>query len=209
MRAAIFDLDGTIIDSTWVWDNAGQQLLATQGVTPGEGDEIVKTMSFQASALYFLEKYHLSLTLEDIMNFWFSFARDQYENHVEAKPFAKEYLCRLYEQGVKLCLATAANRKLATSVLDRLGIYELFHVFVTVDEFGKGKATPDIFLHSAKLLETEPQDCVVFEDSLYAVESALSAGFQVYGVFDERSVADVDRMAAICDKLITSYVELL
>ncbi len=207
MKAAIFDMDGTLLDSMGVWENLGQDYLQTLGITPPENlRETIRAMSFPETADYFIRTFHLSSTPEELIAAWNATAVAAYRAKAKVKPFAKEYLALLAAKGVRLCVATATNAAIAHEILSKNGIFPLLEFILTEEEAGVGKASPDIYFMAAERLGVQPRDCVVFEDAYHAVKTAKEAGFTVYAVEDRSAEAYREEIIKICDKY-TSFEE--
>lgn len=210
MKAAIFDLDGTLLDSMPVWQNVGSDYLLARGLTPPEGlQEKLKTMSFRISAEYFVNEFPLDTTVEDLMAYWMNSVAHHYHTSIELKPYVVDYLQQLQAKDIKMCVATATDRRLAEAALDRLGILGYFSFVLTVDEVGKSKQFPDIFLEAARRLGCQPQECVVFEDSLHALITLRETGFTSWGVHDASAENELDRVQELSDRFIWNFAELI
>lgn len=210
MKAAIFDLDGTLLDSMPVWQNVGSDYLLAQGITPPNGlQEKLKTMSFRISAEYFVNEFSLKTTVEDLMGYWMDTVAHHYHSSIELKPFVVEYLKQLRSLGIRMCVATATDRRLAEAALARLGILDNFEFVITVDEVGKGKEFPDIFMEAARRLHCLPHECVVFEDSLHALLTLRETEFTSCGVHDASAEAELDKVQELSDRFIRSFAELI
>ena len=209
MRAAIFDLDGTLIDSMGVWDRLGSDFLSARGIHCPEISHETKNMSFMEAAGYYIEKFSLKDTREQLVAIWNEIAFKEYAENIHLKKGAREYILNLSGRGIKLGLATATDRRLAEAVLGRHGLLSLFQAVVTVGEVGRGKEHPDIFLLTAHKIKVSPEDCVVFEDCLHAVKGAKRAGMQVWAVYDSYSAHEKKDMQSIADKYIHSFEEIL
>ena len=209
MQAAVFDLDGTLLDSLGVWDDADRDFLSRRGIplTP-DYTEAVKLMHLEEAARYTKARYALSERPEEIMDEWLTFIRAAYAE-MPLKPYAKAYLLSLHERGVKLAIATSSDEKLFSPALSHNGIKSLFTAAVMVREVERGKQFPDVYLEAARRLGVPPENCAVFEDILPAVKAARSGGFFTAAVFDEGSRGDEAALRQTADLYLNSFQELL
>ncbi|KFJ00948.1 HAD family hydrolase [Bifidobacterium stellenboschense] len=198
-KAAIFDLDGTLLDSMGVWDQVDIDFLAKRGIAvPDDYMAKVAPMQFRQIAEYTIARFGLKDTPEALMDEWDEMARVAYATTVEAKPGALDYLRDLKARGVRLAVATSLPPHLREPALRHVGMFDLFDAIVSVDDANDvGKDRPDVYLLAAARLGVEPCDCTVFEDLLVAVRSARSAGMRVWAMHDDSSDAD---WATICDE---------
>ena len=209
-KGAIFDLDGTLIDSMKIWDNVGTEFLISYGIVPPENIEsILKPMSFYQSAEYFMTTYQINQSPNEIMKRVYENVADKYRDTILLKKFAREHLETLYARGVKMCVATASNKELALAALKRLGILDYFEFVMTCDEIGEGKDQPKIYLEAAKQLGLDKSEICIFEDALYCVKTAKNEGFNVIGIYDESSEGDIEELRNLCDGFIMSFQELI
>ncbi len=184
ISAAIFDIDGTLLDSSPIWENLGERFLVGRGITPQPGlSDILAPMTIQESCRFLRENYPLNDSDDEINAALLELISGFYRCECALKPGAEELTALLARQGIKTVLATAGDKRLSAAALERLGIYDRFSGIVTCREFG-GKSRPDIFLAAARAAEAEPKRCAVFEDSLTAVITAKSAGFLTAAVCD-------------------------
>ena len=196
MKAAIFDLDGTLLDSMGVWTQIDRDFLTRRGLAvPEDYMDAVASMRFYETAVYTVERFGLSESPDALLREWYAMAADAYGHTVALKRGAKDYLARLRGSGIRLAIATSAAPALYLPALRRHGIESWFEVICTTDEVSRDKSAPDIFLHTAERLAVAPADCVVFEDLLAAIRSAKAAGMTVYGIYD---AASAERWAEIC-----------
>ena len=206
MKAYIFDLDGTLLDSMGVWANIDIDFLKKRGINaPDDYTGTVLSMSLQEAAAYTIERFELPESVGSLIQEWNEMAAYAYGNTVKMKPHAKDYIVALHENGAKLAIATSLPARLYEPALRNLGIFGLFHVICSTDEVDFGKTRPDIFLHAAKKLGVPPLDCIVFEDILAAIKSAKSIGMTVYGVYDKSSEADWEQIMEIADGIIIDF----
>ena len=175
-KGAIFDLDGTLLDSMGVWDQVDVDFLAKRGFeVPDDYMQKVAAMQFRQIAEYTIARFGLSDTPEALMEEWDHMARVMYATVVEAKPYAREYLAALKASGAKLAVATSLPPMLREPAMKHVGIFDYFDDVVSVDDAGDvGKTEPDVYLLAASRLGIKPSDCTVFEDLLVGMRSAKS-----------------------------------
>ena len=206
MKAYIFDLDGTLLDSMGVWLDVDVKFLKKRGIVMSDDyTDRISAMAFPEVAAYTIKRFGLPDSVESIMRECNEMAIFAYKNTVKMKLGAKEYLDKLQKRGVKLAVATSSTPELYEPALRNHGIYDWFDVICDASEVGCGKSRPDIFLITAKKLGVQPTDCIVFEDILAAVRSAKSVGMTVYGVYDESSAGDWEQIKQIADGVITDF----
>lgn len=199
-KGAIFDLDGTLLDSIPVWSEADRIFLSEHGI---EYDstlaEKMKSMHFASAAQLFIDDYGIEMSLEDIMQRISDIVGEKYMNDVPMKKGVPKLIAELKKRNVKMCAATSNKLDLAEGALKRLGILDSLMFVLTCDEVGKGKEFPDIYNECARRMELAPSDIMVFEDALHGAECAKKAGFMVTGVFDESAGDDFRKIAGFAD----------
>ena len=211
IRGAIFDVDGTLLDSMFIWDTIGETYLLSIGYQPKENlNETFKNMSLHQAARYYQTEYGVTLSIDEIMDGVNAMLERYYRFEVPLKPGVAELLERLRQSGVKLCIATATDRHLVEAALDRCGVLSCFGEIFTCNEVGHGKDEPDIFEAALRFLGTRREETLVFDDALYAVRTAKEAGFLVAAVYDshERSQAEVRARSDLYLEDLTQLVEL-
>lgn len=210
MKCAIFDLDGTLIDSMEVWKKADYALLKKYGRKPDEEySQKIITLNFTQGAEFIIQKFEIDRSPEEIKEELFQMVQEEYFYHLNLKEGVREYLHFLKRKGIPLAIATSSIRKMCEAVLKRNEIYHLFDEIVFAEEEGKGKEDPAFFLETAKRIGVSSEECVVFEDTLHAAEGAKKAGMTVIGVFDSYSSKQEEKMKQCCDRYIFSFQELL
>lgn len=182
--AAIFDLDGTVLDSSGVWDGLAERFLRGRGISPEQGlSDLLGSMTMQEGCRYLKAAYSLPDSPEQIQQSLLAIIEGFYRNECRLKPGAAQLLAELRGLGIPFAAATAGDKALSAAALERLGILDMFAGILTCDEYG-GKDRPEIFLAAAGLLGAVPEETAVFEDSFHAVMSAKSAGFVTAAVKD-------------------------
>lgn len=210
IKGAIFDMDGTIIDSMWVWTKIDKDFLEKRNIKcPKDLKEKVQDLSFIDAALYFKNTFNLKESLEEICNEWNNMALEEYKHNVKLKPGIKKYLDLLKSLNIKIGLATSNCDLLLTTALKANGIYDYFDCITRTDEVSRGKNFPDVYLLTANRLEVDPHQCIVFEDILPAVVGAKAAGMKVIGIYDDFSSYQKDKILNIADNYIYDYSALI
>jgi len=198
-KGAIFDLDGTVLDSMDVWERIDIAFLGKRGIAvPKDYVARICAMSFTEAAAYTVERFGLAESVEEIVAEWNDMAVDEYSQHVRLKPHVLAYLQKLKADGVRLGVATGLPKVLYEPVLINNAIYDLFDAIASTEEVKRGKTFPDVFVLAAQKLHLPPQACIAFEDVPEGVKSAKAAGLVVYGVHDKYSEsfrADIERIA--------------
>ncbi|MEM1485788.1 HAD family phosphatase [Oscillospiraceae bacterium PP1C4] len=208
IKGAIFDLDGTLLDSMHVWDNIGEEYLAAKGVTPPPDLRFrLKTMSLLQTAKYVRGELGVTDSCEEIMGEINRMVEDKYLYEVPLKPYAAEFLQELKDAGVRICIASACDPYLGKAALQRLSILSYFSDIITCAEVGSGKDEPEIFEHALARLGTEKSQTVVFEDALHAIETAVKAGFRVVAINDPSTADESDKIQMLAEQSIHSFKE--
>lgn len=207
-RFAIFDMDGTLIDSMCFWRNLASEYLSSKGVAqvPNEILRKIKPMTMSESAALFRDEFGLSGDVEAEMN---AMMDAHYRNDIPLKDGVREYLEMLRRKGVRMCVASATAEHLMESCLSRLGIRDYFSFLLSCETVGAGKNSPLVYHEAAKRLQAKPAEIAVYEDALYAVQTAKNAGYYVIGVYDEGAAKNWEAVTKIADEVIKNWEEQL
>ncbi|MBR1445158.1 MAG: HAD family phosphatase [Firmicutes bacterium] len=209
IKCAIFDLDGTILDSMWVWEEIDKNFLAKRNIVmPNDYQDVVKPLGFEKAAVYTIKRFGLEESAEDIIKEWFDMAYKAYSEDVKSKDNVYEYLSFLRSMGIKMGIATASERKLFTPALKNNKIFDFFDEITTVDEVKRGKGFPDVYEKTADKLGYKAYESIVFEDILAGIKGAKDGGFITVGVYDRRSLHEKKDILEIADLYIVNFSEI-
>lgn len=210
IEGAVFDLDGTLLDSSWVWEKVDEKFLGDRGFqVPDDYVDEISPLGAERAAVYTIERFGLNEDKDDIVREWIEMAKKEYATEVLCKPYAKEFLEELHKLNIKMAVATSSDRELFMKTLEREGILKYFQKIVTVDEVERGKGYPDIYEEAARRIKVNPHKCLVFEDILAGVTGASLGEFNVVAVFDEKSKHNWEKIKSISKYSINDYKELL
>ncbi|WP_455542193.1 HAD family hydrolase [Intestinibacter sp.] len=205
-KLLIFDMDGTLLDSMKFWQNLGAKYLQSKGkVVDKNLDNIIESMTLQESASYFKLYYNLIEDVDMIMKEILDFIEDKYLHEIPLKKGVKEYLENVHNLGYKMCVLTTSEKYQAIGALKRTGVLCLFDKVYTDKDFDMSKRQPQIYTETCRKMNELPCDTVVFEDALYAVESAKKTECTVVGVYDEYSKNDWEKISYIADETIENF----
>lgn len=209
-KGAIFDLDGTLLDSMHIWHDVDVEFFRRRNL-PLTRDyiDVIKNMHLPAAAVYTKEKYNIKESTEEIVKEWLDLCAEAYLTNVDLKSGVYDYLEFLHDNGVKMAFATASEKVVCEQTLKNHGIFDFFTDFAYVSEINVGKTKPDIYILAAKRIGVEPQECIVFEDIIEGIRSAKKGGFITCGVYDKSSAKDKEEIEKIADYYINSFKELL
>ena len=195
---AIFDLDGTLVDSMYIWDAAPKAVVRRFGGTPPEDLAArIKKMGRREASEYMIQTFALPCTPEQLMDGVNDLVTDEYRDRVPMKRGADRLLERLETLGVPCGIATASEAFQARDAMVRLGLWKHFLFAFSCQQYGP-KTGPDLYLAAARSLGSPPERTIVFEDALHAAQAARRAGFLVAGVYDPSAEGDQAALRAIC-----------
>ena len=207
LKGAIFDFDGTLVDSMFIWDTIGEDYLRSLGKEPHEDlKETFMTFTLEEAAEYYRTHYGVTLSVKEIVDGVNSMVEEIYRTKVTLKPRVAEYLAWLRVNGVRMCVATVTDRYLVEETLDRLGILQYFSEIFTCAEVGYGKDKPIIYRKAHEHLDTVKNETYVFEDSLFALKTAKADGFTTIGVYDRHETSQ-DKLKNLADYYIVDFAD--
>lgn len=208
-KAIIFDLDGTLMDSMWLWDDIDIEYLGRYGYTPPDDlQKEIEGMGFTETACYFKKRFDLPDTVEEIKREWNRMAYEKYAKEVPLKKGVKNFLKKINEQGLKIGIASSNSRELIMASLRSNGVADYFDCITTSCDVPKGKPAPDVYLRVSDTLGVTPKDCLVFEDVPNGILAGKNAGMEVCAVEDEYSIDQQGEIKKLADYYIRSYDEI-
>ena len=203
MQYAIFDVDGTLLDSMFIWEEAVDRTLRHKGIVPEEGlIDAIMHMSMEEGAAYVKERYRLPESSEEILTGIVAVVEQFYREEAGFKKDVRALLDEFKNRNVKMVVATSGSAELAGAALERLGVRDYFLRIFSCGEIGAGKTQPDIFLKAAETLGSTPAETWVFEDAIHAVRTAKRCGFKVTAIYDESSKKDWEEIRSLGDVVL-------
>ncbi len=208
-RAVIFDLDGTLVDSMWMWYDIDVEFLARYGLPcPPDLQHMIEGMSFSETADYFKERFSLPESTDEIKEIWTDMSLDKYANEVPLRSGALDFISFLKQKGIRIGIATSNAAVMVEAVLEANGVDRYFDCVMTAREVPRGKPAPDIYLRAAEELGAAPEECMVFEDVPAGIRSGKAAGMMVCAVEDTNALPYRDEIISLSDYYIRDYSDL-
>lgn len=213
IKGAIFDMDGTLIDSLCLWDRMweafGVRFLGDAGFRPGaDADKAVRTMTLKDAMAMIHDTYSFADSGEALLAAANEIIRDFYAKEVQLKPGVREFLEECYSRGINMCIASATGPKLLQTAIDHCGIGHYFSGILSCGVLGKGKDQPDIYLAAMEHLGTGKEETCVFEDSAVAIDTAHRLGMKTVAIYDRYNYGQ-EQMRATADEYIADGETLM
>lgn len=206
---AIFDVDGTILDSMRVWEDMTARFLKKYDIElTAEMVEAYRNMTLEVSLPLIVSTFGLDIDEQSVFEEFNRMALEEYTQRVPAKPGAVEYIQRLSDAGVKIAVATSGFPDACKGAFTRLGIAQYIDAYAFSSEVGVDKSNPDVYLLAAQRIGIEPADCMVFEDILAGIKGATLAGMQTTAVYDLSNRSETDALRQCAGRYITDWSEL-
>ena len=204
---AIFDMDGTLVDSMGYWNRLADEYLNKHGIpplSPALKEESI-ALTMLESAQLFIREFGLPGTPQDIASEINALMEEHYRSHVLLKPGASDLLRRMKQAGFQLCVASSTHPALIDLCLRRLEVRDHFEFLLSCEEVGEGKNKPTVYLEAARRLGSTPENTVIFEDILVAAQTAKQAGFSLGVIYDVNSDDEQPQLKALADCYITRW----
>ncbi|MDO5573369.1 MAG: HAD family phosphatase [bacterium] len=206
MKAVIFDLDGTLVDSMWIWTKIDEEYLGKFHIVPPKDlSNAIEGKSFTETAEYFKKRFFIQDSIDSIKETWNEMAFDKYSNHVPLKAGVKEFLEECVKRKIKLGIASSNSSQLVRTVLKRHQILSNFESVITGCDVCAGKPAPDVYLKAARDLNVKPEECLVFEDITAGIMAGKNAGMKVCAVEDDYSKYQREEKRKLADYYIKDY----
>ena len=208
MRGAIFDVDGTLLDSMEMWDHAGERYLAGRGIAASpELGKILFPMTMSQAAEYMKAQFYLAESVGEIVEGVNRTIDHFYRYEVQPKPGAADFLAKLEARGFLMTIATSSDHPLIEAALRRLDMFRYFKRIFTCSEMGTGKERPEIYMAALAFMGTEKSETWVFEDAVHAAKTAKAAGFRLAGVRDSSSESRQQELRELSDCYLTDFCD--
>lgn len=206
---AIFDADGTILDSMGIWEDIAPNYIRSLGKDPNPNlTEILFKLSLNEAAEYFIEHYDIKKACHEVVTELVCMVYDAYRDDVQLKPGVFRLLCYLHSRNIPIAVATSSDRRYLEAAFKRLNIMQFFDGIYTTSEYQTNKMSPDIYIKASETFGCRREDIFVFEDACHAAKTAHDAGFKVIGVYDDSAKKHTEEIKQISDLYIESFEDL-
>lgn len=206
IKYAIFDADGTLLDSMHIWDTVDGAFLMMRGIFPKE-DRIFHKYGYFNAVNHIIEEYGVNLTPDEIRVEIMKILRYYYDNVATAKEGVRDFLQALKDNGVHCVVATATDRSIMVPTLRRLGLLDYFDEVFSTKDTGISKHDPHIYNLARDFLGAD-EDLFIFEDAAYAIDTAVKAGYRIIAVEDYSAENEREHIKEVSDYYVTSYSEM-
>ena len=209
IKGYIFDLDGTLLDSLNVWDNVGNRYLHSIGIQGQDDlDSIMEHMSLDEAAVYMKNTFELTQSVNEIVLGITHIIEEAYEKSIPLKKGAQKVLEKCFDKNYQIIAFTAGSIELATKALIRLNIFHYFQNIYSCQTCGYNKTEVESYLTLVKNISLKVEECIVVEDALYAIETAVTAGFYVKAIHDQANQKDWNKICRIAHEHYESFIDM-
>jgi 16S rRNA pseudouridine516 synthase len=210
IKAVIFDLDGSLVDSMWIWHAIDIEYLGKFGIPKPENLQAdIGGRSFSETAVYFKERFQLPDTLQQIKDDWNRMAWDKYAKEVPLKEGVMDLMAFCKAKGILMGIATSNSRELVDNIVSVHQLEQYISCIMTGCEVEKGKPAPDVYLAVADRLGVKSEECLVFEDIIEGIMAGKAAGMKVCAVYDKHSEQQDEEKRQLADYYTYTFRELI
>lgn len=212
IKAAIFDVDGTLLDSNGVWQQIDIDFMKERNMThPDNLQNWLDGLSFNQVAEFFHENFNTKESPEELVEIWHNMAYESYKNKIKAKKGAKELFDYLKENDIKIAIVTSNSHELIEAGLKNNDLYDYIDLVITADSLNTNKDTPYIFEETARRLDVEPENIIAFDDLCPVIKAINEANIRSVAVYDKRSIKAYgeELMRDTADYFINDFTEVL
>ncbi len=209
MKGYIFDLDGTLMDSMWVWEDLAVVYLQTKGIKAADNlSEALQPMTMTEAIRYLKERHAIPDSLAQMRTEVYTIIRRRYKQEVVAKKGAKACLERLHAAGMRMGVLTACERICAEEALKRNGLLEYLDFVASCEELPYDKQDGRLFALMPAMLHTDKAETMFVEDALHAIRTLKAHGFHVTAVYDAAGKEQWDEICTLADAALSSLDDL-
>lgn len=183
---AIFDCDGTILESMEMWRGNASRIVKHFGLEPTPNlDDVCINLCMRDTCTYINNQFKINITVDELSKLSYELVKDEYENNLMLKTKAKELLDKLKDLNYKMIVATATPSDMVKICLKRLGILDYFVDVISVRDYNTTKRVSKIYDIALEKIGVSKEKCLVFEDAIYAIKTCLDASYNVVVIKDK------------------------
>lgn len=209
IKLIIFDLDGTLLDSCAIWKDVDKKFFLKRNIPmPEDYGKYIAHMGFDNASKYTKERFNLKESPEEIIKEWENEVIYGYQNEIELKDHAKEFIELCKSKGCILTIATANQENCYLPCLKRNNILDYFTKILDVKNYNEGKKSPQIYLDIASSFSLKPEEILVIEDISTALKSAKEGGFVTCAIYEKTSDEE-NLKKSIADMYIKSFSDII
>ncbi len=211
MTGFIFDMDGCLLDTIWLWHEAEQRVLDTAGIslTKDQRDEL-NSLTLEEAGAWFHKQFGILGSGHEVSRAIVDYMLEFYRTKAEPNPGAFDFVKALHEAGAPMCVLSSSPQAFMQAGLGHAQLSQFFpaDLIISAEDQGLKKREPKTFAHVCGLLGTSPGDTWLFDDSWYALATAHDAGLHTVGTYSSDGCATHAELARYCDKVVDDFCGL-